>query len=94
MPWIPGVSDLHAIVAEVRRILGPKPWVVVSALNVRAPMVARTRFGRAWHQPSINDAYRREWERVAPRLRRVMWLAEPPLEGGHATPLALRTAAG
>ena len=29
MPWIPGVSDLHAIVAEVRRILGPKPWVVV-----------------------------------------------------------------
>jgi DNA repair photolyase len=88
MPWIPGVTDVPAIVAEVRRIVGPEAWVIVSPLNVRAPKVARTRFGRAWEQRSINDAYRREWQRVAPQ-RRVNWLAEPPLEGEHGNRLAV-----
>ena len=90
MPWIPGVTDLPAIVAEVRRIVGPTAWVVTSALNVRAPKVARTRFGRGWDQGAINDAYRRECEHVAPHVPDVTWLTEPPLDGAHATRLRIR----
>ena len=62
--------------------------MVVSPINVRAPKVARTRFGRAWEQRSINDAYRRQSERDAPQ-RRVTWLAETPLEGDHGNRLTV-----
>jgi hypothetical protein len=68
-PWIPSVSDAGAI----RDAVDDDIPVRFAPLNVVNPLVVDTPYGRRFRQPEINDAYRREFERVGP-LPNVAWV--------------------
>lgn len=83
-PFIPGVTDVTAIRSAVDRIVGTHTWVVVSALNVRAPAVAHTWFGRTWEQAEINDAFLTARDESHIELC-TSWLEPPPLASAATT---------
>jgi Radical SAM superfamily len=62
-PWIPGVSDIAALLERVP----PGVPVCVAPLNVSSPEVAATPYGRRFSQRAVNEAYIDEFERVGPR---------------------------
>jgi DNA repair photolyase len=81
-PWLPGVTDVPALVEAVRTAAGSGVWIVVAPLNVRAPQVAASPFAAGWDQAEINRAY------VAARGEAddlgATWMPEIPLDGHHA----------
>ena len=68
-PWIPGVSDVSALLAR----LPPGVPVCVAPLNVTSPEVAAMPFARRFSQREINEAYLDEFGRLASRPF-VTWL--------------------
>jgi DNA repair photolyase len=77
-PWIPGMSDVEALVQRV------DPSVSVQVTPLRLPRhLQTTPLGRRFRQVDVNDAYRREFERVGPRPN-VLWSRPPALDGAPA----------
>lgn len=74
-PWIPGVSDVAALLAR----LDPTIPVTVTPLRVPAH-VERFAASRGLTQAVVNDAFRREFDRVGPRPH-VVWSAPPRHDG-------------
>jgi DNA repair photolyase len=74
-PWIPGVSD----VAELLDRLDPTIPVTVTPLRVPAH-VERFAAARGLTQEAVNDAFRREFDRVGPRPH-VVWSTPPRRDG-------------
>lgn len=81
-PWIPGVSDAEELVERVRGEVGDVP-VVFAPLNVRAPAVRATAFGRRYDQARINRQYLIARAGFGDR-RGVRWLRPVPLQGRHS----------
>jgi hypothetical protein len=79
---MPGVTDVSALVSEVRRVSQAEIWVLVSPLNVRAPAVASSAFGRRWDQAEINAAYLAAFDAWSEQPS-VSWLPPIPLEGRY-----------
>jgi hypothetical protein len=74
-PWIPGISDIGAILERV------DPDISVITTPIRLPYYL-SRAARAYGitQPEVNDAFRREYARVGPRAG-LRWSRLPPLDG-------------
>jgi DNA repair photolyase len=81
-PWIPGVTDVVALLRAVQEVSGDRAAVATSPLNVRAQRVASSRFARDWDQAAINEAF------LAARAEAVGepidWRPLVPLAGHHA----------
>ena len=75
-PWIPGVTDVEAIVAAV----GPDVSVRVTPVRVEDEHVRDTPFGRRHDQREVNAAYVAEHQRVGTR-QRLRWSPPPALDG-------------
>jgi len=74
-PWIPGVTDIRALRERVDRD------IVIRVTPLRLPShLARATRALDLTQAEVNDAYRREYERVGP-MRNVRWSRPPPLDG-------------
>ncbi len=74
-PWIPGVSDVAALLERV------DPAIRVQVTPLRLPATLdRARRALRLTQREVNEAYRREYERVGTR-RNVWWARPPTLEG-------------
>ena len=74
-PWIPGITDVRALRRRVDRDIA----IQVTPLRL-PPHLARATRALDLTQDEVNDAYRREYERIGP-LRRVRWSRPPPLDG-------------
>jgi DNA repair photolyase len=74
-PWIPGVTDVAALRARV----DPAIWLQVTPLRL-PPHLDRATRALGLTQAGVNEAFQREYERVAP-LRRVRWSRPPALDG-------------
>ena len=74
-PWIPGITDIRAL----RRQVDPDIAIQVTPLRLPAHLARATR-ALDLTQAEVNDAYRREYERIGP-MRRVRWSRPPPLDG-------------
>jgi hypothetical protein len=74
-PWIPGVTDVAAL---LRRVEQPIP-VTVTPLRL-APQVAGFAASEGFTQDAVNRAFQAEYERVGPRFR-VVWSRPPALDG-------------
>jgi DNA repair photolyase len=74
-PWIPGVSDLGALLDRV------DPSIEVTTTPLRLPSYL-TRAQRMFDcaQAEVNEAFRREYERVGPRPN-LRWSKPPALDG-------------
>lgn len=73
-PWIPGTSDVGALLDRVEGI-------PVTITPLRIPdYLTRARHVTDLDQAGINEAYRREYEAVGPRPL-VLWSRPPPLDG-------------
>lgn len=74
-PWIPGVSDVAALLERL------DVDVPVTVTPLRIPShVERFAEGRGLTQELVNDAFRREFERVGPRPH-VVWSTPPRRDG-------------
>jgi DNA repair photolyase len=74
-PWIPGVTDIH----ELRQRVDPGIAIQVTPVRLPAYLSRATR-ALELTQAEVNDAYRREYERIGP-MPRVRWSRPPPLDG-------------
>lgn len=74
-PWIPGVTDVLAL----RKRVDPAIPLMVTPLRLPAHLDRATR-ALGLTQAEVNDAYHREYERIAP-LPGVRWSRPPPLDG-------------
>jgi DNA repair photolyase len=74
-PWIPGITDVRAL----RRRVDPHIVIQVTPLRL-PPHLDRATRALDLTQGEVNDAYRREYERIGPMLR-VRWSRPPPLDG-------------
>jgi DNA repair photolyase len=74
-PWIPGVSDVAALLER----LDPTTPVTVTPLRIPPHVVPFAR-ARGLTQATVNEAFRREYERVGPRPH-VVWSRPPALDG-------------
>jgi DNA repair photolyase len=86
-PWIPGLSDVAEIHRRVRAEVGYVP-ITVGPVNVRAPQVVASRFGRGLRQEVVNQAYLDERRRVGEHDG-LQWLHPLPTAGHHALTAAL-----
>jgi DNA repair photolyase len=74
-PWIPGVTDVRALRQRV------DPDIVIQVTPLRLPAhLHRARHALGLTQAEVNDAFRREYERIGP-IRQVRWSRPPPLDG-------------
>jgi DNA repair photolyase len=95
-PWIPGLTDVEAMLAAADGRF--KVWV--APLNVQNPVIARSRWGQQFTQREINEAYVAEVRRIGPRPKltwaRPLWLGDDLLAasqwGADATDCALAPA--
>jgi len=78
-PWIPGVTDADALVEHI----SPDIPVWFAPLNVLAPEVSGSAYGRRFSQREVNEAYVQASRRIGRRAN-VRWLRPVPL----ADPLA------
>jgi DNA repair photolyase len=74
-PWIPGITDLLAL----RKRIDATIPIQVTPLRLPAHLSRATR-SLGLTQTQVNDAYRREYERVGP-LPKVRWSRPPPIDG-------------
>ena len=74
-PWIPGITDVEVLLAR----LDPAVAVQITPLRL-PPYLHSTPLGRVFTQAEVNDAFRREFERVGPRPN-VLWSRLPALDG-------------
>jgi DNA repair photolyase len=77
-PWIPGVSDVGAVVARVH---DPRIKVTVTPVRI-SPEVACTPFGRSFTQAEVNAAYEAEYRRWVGSRPNLHW-SRPPSIGGE-----------
>ena len=78
-PWIPGVTDAEALIEHIGRDVP----VWFAPLNVLAPQVFGSAYGRRFSQRDVNEAYVQAARRIGKRAN-VRWLRPVPL----ADPLA------
>ncbi len=74
-PWIPGASDARAVVDAI----GPGIAIRFAPLNVLAPKVAATPFGRRFSQRRINRSYLEAFREMG-EVAGVSWLYPIPLD--------------
>lgn len=77
-PWIPGVSDAQALIERVDQCIP----IRFGVLNVLAPEVAATPYGKRFTQDAVNDAFIREFQRVESRPN-VTWLRPVAADGSE-----------
>lgn len=74
-PWIPGVTDVLALRERI------DPAIVLHVTPLRLPPhLDRATRALGLTQAGVNEAFHREYERIAP-LPRVRWSRPPPLDG-------------
>lgn len=83
MPWIPGVTDARALIDRFPR----HTRIAFAPLNVTAPLVRTSPFGRRHAQADVNRAYLEDFRRTGSPFG-VVWQPAVPLDGGAVRPFA------